>query len=108
MRWHQDATFFDTAPISVTTFWFALEDATIDNGCLWAEPGRHRGPLRERFIHEGDAIRMEKLDAMPWPSRDSTLRTLTRMRFMPTRFRAHAHPNPDCASARVKSALNTA
>jgi len=71
VRWHQDATFFDTDPISVTTFWFALEDATVDNGCLWAEPGGHRGPLRERFLREGDAVRMEKLDATPWPD-DST------------------------------------
>jgi phytanoyl-CoA hydroxylase len=67
VRWHQDATFFDTDPISVTTFWFALEDATVDNGCLWAEPGGHRGPLRERFLRDGDTIRMEKLDATPWP-----------------------------------------
>lgn len=71
VRWHQDATFFDTDPISVTTFWFALEDATVDNGCLWAEPGGHRGPLRERFLREGDAVRMEKRDATPWPD-DST------------------------------------
>jgi phytanoyl-CoA hydroxylase len=67
VRWHQDATFFDTNPISVTTFWFALEDATIDNGCLWVEPGGHRGPLRERFVRTGDEIRMEKLDNTPWP-----------------------------------------
>jgi phytanoyl-CoA hydroxylase len=67
VRWHQDATFFDTDPVSVTTFWFALEDATVDNGCLWAEPGGHRGPLRERFLRDGDTIRMEKLDATPWP-----------------------------------------
>jgi phytanoyl-CoA hydroxylase len=67
VRWHQDATFFDSDPISVTTFWFALEDATIDNGCLWVEPGGHFGPLRERFLRNGDAIRMEKLDATPWP-----------------------------------------
>ena len=71
VRWHQDATFFDTDPISVTTFWFALEDATVDNGCLWAEPGGHRGPLRERFIRAGDMVSMEKLDATPWPD-DST------------------------------------
>jgi phytanoyl-CoA hydroxylase len=68
VRWHQDATFFDSTPISVTTFWFALEDATIDNGCLWAEPGGHRGPLRERFLRDGDVITMEKLDATPWPA----------------------------------------
>jgi phytanoyl-CoA hydroxylase len=67
VRWHQDATFFDTTPISVTTFWFALEDATIDNGCLWVEPGGHRGPLRERFVRNGDRIAMEKLDATAWP-----------------------------------------
>ena len=65
--WHQDATFFDTTPISVTTFWFALEDANRDNGCLWAEPGGHRGPLRERFVKSGAGARMEKLDATPWP-----------------------------------------
>lgn len=67
VRWHQDATFFDSDPITVTTFWFALEDATRDNGCLWAEPGGHRGPLRERFLRQGDSISMEKLDATPWP-----------------------------------------
>ncbi|MES2756090.1 MAG: phytanoyl-CoA dioxygenase family protein [Pseudomonadota bacterium] len=67
VRWHQDATFFETMPISVTTFWFALEDATVDNGCLWVQPGGHRTPMRERFVRNGDAIRMEKLDGTPWP-----------------------------------------
>jgi len=67
VRWHQDATFFETTPISVTTFWFALEDATVDNGCLWVQPGGHRTPMRERFVRDGDVIRMEKLDATPWP-----------------------------------------
>lgn len=67
VRWHQDATFFETDPITVTTFWFALEDADLSNGCLWVEPGGHRGPLRERFVREGDATRIEVLDATPWP-----------------------------------------
>ncbi len=71
VHWHQDATFFETTPVTVTTFWFALEDATVDNGCLWVEPGGHRGPMRERFVRNGDQIKMEKLDAMPWPD-DST------------------------------------
>ena len=65
--WHQDATFFHTTPISVTTFWFALEDATLANGCLWVQPGGHRTPLRERFVRHGDTITMEKLDTTPWP-----------------------------------------
>ncbi len=67
VRWHQDASFFVTEPITVTTFWFALEDANRDNGCLWVEPGGHRGPLRERFVREGDATRLERLDETPWP-----------------------------------------
>ena len=71
VHWHQDATFFETTPVTVTTFWFALEDATIENGCLWVEPGGHRSPMRERFVRKGDQIHMEKLDATPWPS-DST------------------------------------
>ena len=43
VRWHQDATFLVTEPESVVAFWFALEDATLDNGCLWVQPGGHRG-----------------------------------------------------------------
>ena len=65
VRWHQDATFFDTVPITVTTFWFALEDATLDNGCLWVEPGGHRGPLRERFVKTGNAAASTALPHPP-------------------------------------------
>lgn len=67
VKWHQDASFFDTTPGSVTAFWFALEDATRENGCLWVQPGGHRTPLRERFVREGDTVRMETLDGTPWP-----------------------------------------
>ncbi|MES2321046.1 MAG: phytanoyl-CoA dioxygenase family protein [Pseudomonadota bacterium] len=73
VNWHQDATFFETTPVSVTTFWFALEDATIDNGCLWVEPGGHRGPMRERFVRNGDDIKMEKLDDTPWPDNSTAV-----------------------------------
>ena len=68
--WHQDASFFATTPQSVVTFWFALEDATLDNGCLWVEPGGHdgtRGVLRERYVCEQGRLRMEPLDGTPWP-----------------------------------------
>ena len=66
--WHQDASFFVTEPQTVTTFWFALEDATLDNGCLWVEPGGHRGPLRERYVCREGRLTMEPLDAAPWPA----------------------------------------
>jgi len=67
VRWHQDATFFDTTPISVTTFWFALQDAHRENGCLWVQPGGHHGPLRERFVRRGDVAEIKTLDTTPWP-----------------------------------------
>ena len=73
VRWHQDATFFDTTPQTVTTFWFALEDADLRNGCLWVEPGGHRGPLRERFVVQGAGAVIESLDPTPWPGSDSAI-----------------------------------
>lgn len=73
VRWHQDATFFYSSPITVTTFWFALEDATLDNGCLWVEPGAHRSPLRERFVRHGNAVHMESLDTTPWPDNSTAV-----------------------------------
>ena len=51
---HQDATFLFTSRPACVGLWFALEDATIENGCLWAPPGGHRGPLRSRFVRHGD------------------------------------------------------
>ncbi len=36
---HQDSTFIHTTPLSCVGLWWALEDATRDNGCLWAMPG---------------------------------------------------------------------
>ncbi|HET7504019.1 MAG TPA: phytanoyl-CoA dioxygenase family protein [Kofleriaceae bacterium] len=46
---HQDHTFLWTDPPSVMGLWFALEDATVDNGCLWARPGGHAEPPHRRF-----------------------------------------------------------
>ena len=46
---HQDGCSGFTDPPSCTTFWYALEDATIDNGCLAVAPGSHTTqPLTQR------------------------------------------------------------
>src|SRR3546814_9704293 len=45
--WHQDSTFLYTDPLSVVGLWFALEDATLENGCLWALTGAQQGPPAE-------------------------------------------------------------
>jgi ectoine hydroxylase-related dioxygenase (phytanoyl-CoA dioxygenase family) len=40
--WHQDEFFIPTRDRSLIGVWIALDDATIDNGCLWMQPGSHR------------------------------------------------------------------
>ena len=70
--WHQDASFLMTEPHSVIGLWFAFEDATRDNGCLWVAPGAHRGPLRERYVRSDDGFVTERLDETPWPRGDAT------------------------------------
>ncbi len=65
---HQDATFLYTDPVSVIGLWFALEDATVDNGCLFAQPGGHRGPLRRRMHRNGaGGVSFDDLDPTPMP-----------------------------------------
>ena len=65
---HQDATFLHTEPLSVKGFWFALEDATQENGCMWAIPGGHRSPVKSRFFRSerGVGTEMEIFDDTPW------------------------------------------
>ena len=40
--WHQDEYFIPSRDRSLTAAWIALDDATVENGCLWVLPGSHR------------------------------------------------------------------
>ncbi len=60
--------FLHTEPLSVLGCWFALEDATTLNGCLYAAPGGHRGPLRTRFVRHGERTETVTLDPTPLPT----------------------------------------
>merc|ERR1711939_1830 len=52
---HQDSTFLYTRRPSAVGFWIALEDATVENGCLSFAPGSHRrAPIKERFVRNED------------------------------------------------------
>lgn len=63
---HQDASFLITEPDTVIGIWLALEDAEVANGCLYAIPGGHLGPLRQRFEEVGDELAMRVLDDTPF------------------------------------------
>jgi phytanoyl-CoA hydroxylase len=78
---HQDGTFLYTEPLRVLGLWFALEDAGVENGCLWAIPGGHKAGLKSRFLRtsaidrleaghgppENNKTHFEVFDETPWP-----------------------------------------
>ena len=71
--WHQDETHIPTRDRSLTAAWLALDDATVDNGCLWVLPGSHRAgvlhPVRDqddpRFDCTQEAHGFTDADAVP-------------------------------------------
>ena len=68
---HQDSTFLYTNKPSAVGFWIALEDATIENGCLSFAPGSHRrAPVKERFVRKSDnsGTTFDKVEGdLRWP-----------------------------------------
>jgi phytanoyl-CoA dioxygenase PhyH len=58
---HQDSTSLYTDPIDIVGLWFALEDATIENGCLWAIPGGHRSGLKSRWVRSTEGMKFAVL-----------------------------------------------
>ncbi|MFF3030941.1 phytanoyl-CoA dioxygenase family protein [Streptomyces rubiginosohelvolus] len=68
--WHQDEYFIPTRDRSLTAAWIALDDATVENGCLWALPGSHRPgvlyPAREQRDPQFDCT----TEAYDFPYRD--------------------------------------
>jgi phytanoyl-CoA hydroxylase len=67
VTFHQDSTYLYTKPESCIGCWFALEDATTENGCMHFIPGGHKGPLRERSVRVADdRLALQTLDDSPW------------------------------------------
>ena len=51
---HQDSSFLHTVPLNIMGLWIALEDVTLENGCLWFIPGSHREGITRRFVRNPD------------------------------------------------------
>ena len=67
VSWHVDSTYLYTEPLSCIGLWFALEDATLENGAMYCLPGAHRQKLKSRFLRRDGALITEQLDRTPWP-----------------------------------------
>ena len=51
--WHQDEDYIPTRDRTLAGAWIALDDAVVDNGCLWLIPGSHRpGVLWPQYPHD--------------------------------------------------------
>lgn len=57
---HQDNFYFGpNDPDGVVTAWIALDDATLDNGCLYFGEGSHRGPVYPHEAPPGEPYNLQ-------------------------------------------------
>ncbi|NKB65848.1 MAG: hypothetical protein GKR89_02190 [Candidatus Latescibacteria bacterium] len=57
-NWHQDAPYWPMDPVGSFSAWIAVDDVTVENGCLHFVPGSHKfGPLEPIALGvEGESI----------------------------------------------------
>ncbi|XP_058380225.1 phytanoyl-CoA dioxygenase domain-containing protein 1 isoform X3 [Diceros bicornis minor] len=81
---HQDATFLYTEPLGrLLGVWIALEDATLENGCLWFIPGSHTSGVSRRMVRNPAGSTPGTCFQGSEPARDNSL-------FVPTPVRRGA------------------
>jgi ectoine hydroxylase-related dioxygenase (phytanoyl-CoA dioxygenase family) len=55
VAWHQDYSYWTrTSPLQHLTCWVGLDDATIENGCMYYVPGSHKWGLLDKPELAGD------------------------------------------------------
>jgi phytanoyl-CoA hydroxylase len=83
VRAHRDATYIVSEPDTCLGYWWALEDSTVDNGCLWAVPGSHKDGVHKHFVldekrtgtfFEGEeVVEYKSQDYIPLPVKEGDL-----------------------------------
>jgi phytanoyl-CoA hydroxylase len=68
--WHQDEYFIPTRDRSLAAVWIALDDTTIENGCLWVLPGSHRRGVLYPTHEQSDPRFDCTVEAYAFPYRD--------------------------------------
>lgn len=60
--YHQDSAYWQIEPMTLCSMWVALEDATLENGCMRVIPGSHKGGIVEHKHLEDFQITDDALD----------------------------------------------
>lgn len=55
--WHQDHPLWPVIqPADLVSAWIALDDAVIENGCMWMVPGSHKWGDQQRYLASDDTF----------------------------------------------------
>ena len=72
VAWHQDYSYWTrTRPLAHLTCWIALDDSTLENGCVHYVPGSHRWPLLPKPTLAGD---MDAIQSVLSPEQKAAFR----------------------------------
>ena len=66
--WHQDEFYIPTRDRSLTGVWIAIDDASIENGCLWIIPGRPGYMMRRVDNHSDEYADVDTIDVSKYGS----------------------------------------
>lgn len=69
---HQDASYLLVDPLNIMGIWIALEDCTVENGCLYFLPGSQNMPLSRRFIRNPNKEEFDAGKYLIYDELDST------------------------------------
>ncbi|NKC13951.1 MAG: phytanoyl-CoA dioxygenase family protein [Gammaproteobacteria bacterium] len=59
--WHQDGEYWPMRPLATCTVWMAIDDATLENGCLEVIPGSHKDKrLRQHTTNDGPNLALNQ------------------------------------------------
>ena len=70
--WHQDEYYIPTRDKSLTGVWIAIDDASVENGCLWVVPGSHQpGYIMPRVANNsGEYADVDTIDVSGYSSEE--------------------------------------
>jgi hypothetical protein len=58
--WHQDGQYWPMRPLETVTVWIAVDEATVENGCLRVIPGTHNAGLMPHVSNNSEGLALNQ------------------------------------------------